>query len=118
MDDHVKTLDVALVKTKLQSDDIKQALENQKDSLTDVVNTLATQTRLGEASLAQQYKYLSDATTEVAQKVKEINESFKANTDTIFDTSTKVAYEFDVLGDRLIKAGEDVQKRPNLPSRA
>lgn len=110
MDDHVKTLDVALVKTKLQSDDIKQTLENQKDSLTDVVNTLATQTRLGEASLAQQYKYLSDATTEVAQKVKEINESFKANTDTIFDTSTKVAYEFDVLGDRLIKAGEDVQK--------
>lgn len=110
MDDHVKNMDITLVKAKLQSDDIKQTLEHQRDSLTDVVNTLATQSRLGEASLAQQYKYLSDATVDVAQKIKEINESFKSNTDNIFDTSTKIAYEFDVLGDRLIKAGEDVQK--------
>jgi len=110
MDDQIKNVDVALVKAKLQADDIKQMLEQQKDNIADVVNTLATQTRLGEASLAQQYKYLSDATVDVAQKMKEISETFKGNTDNIFDTSTKMAYEFNVLGDRLIKAGEDIHK--------
>lgn len=110
MDDQLKNMDVSLVKAKLQADDIKQMLEHQRDSLTDAVNTLSAQTRLGEASLAQQYKYLTDAATDVAQKIKEINDNFKSNTDNIFDTTTKIAYEFDVLGDRLIKAGEDVQK--------
>ncbi len=110
MDEQLKNIDVTLVKAKLQADDIRQMFEQQKDNLTDIANTLATQTRLGEASLAQQYKYLSDAAVDVAQKVNEISEGFKSNTDNIFDTATKIAYEFDVLGDRLIKAGEDVQK--------
>ena len=107
---HLKNLDVSLIKTRSQADGIKETLDHQKDSLTDIVNVVSTQTRLGEAALAQQYKYLSDASTEVAQKLAEINNQFKSNTDAIFDTSAKVAYEFDVLGDRLIKVSEDIQK--------
>lgn len=110
MDEHVKSIDVTLLKTKVQADDIKQTLEMQRDHLTDVANTVAAQTRLGEASLAQQYKYLSDAATKVSQQMKEINDGFKSGTDGIFETANKLAYEFDVLGDRLIKAGEDVAK--------
>ena len=101
---------MAIVKVQNQSKDINKVLFSQAEALTEVSNTLATQSRLGEASLAQQYKYLSDAAINVAQKMKEVNDNFKSNTDGIFDTSTKLAYEFDVLGDRLIKAGEDVSK--------
>lgn len=110
LEEQAKNIDMTLVKTKMQAEDIRETLSAQRDNLTDVANTLATQTRLGEASLAQQYKYLSDATTDVALKMKEINDTFKSNTDNVFDISTKIAYEFDVLGDRLIKAGEDVAK--------
>lgn len=110
LDEHAKNLDLSVVKVQNQSEDINKMLSSQAEALTEVSNTLATQSRLGEASLAQQYKYLSDAATNVAQKMKEVNDTFKNNTDGIFDTSTKLAYEFDVLGDRLIKAGEDVSK--------
>ena len=110
LDEHAKNIDLAVVKAQNQSEDINKMLSSQAEAMTEVSNTLATQSRLGEASLAQQYKYLSDAAVNVAQKMKEINESFQSNTNGIFDTSTKLAYEFDVLGDRLIKAGEDVSK--------
>ena len=110
LDEHTKNIDLAIVKVQNQSEDINKVLSSQAEALTEVSNTLATQSRLGEASLAQQYKYLSDAAVNVAQKMKEINESFQNNTNGIFDTSTKLAYEFDILGDRLIKAGEDVSK--------
>ena len=110
LEEHVKNIDLAVVKAQNQSEDINNKLSSQAEALTEITNTLATQSRLSEASLAQQYKYLSDTTTDVAQKIKEISDKFKGTTDGIFDTSTKLAYEFDVLGDRLIKAGEDVNK--------
>ena len=110
LDEHIKNIDVSIIKTKTQSEDIGKVLSEQKENLTEVANTLATQARLSEASLAQQYKYLSDATNDVAQKMKEINDAFKNNTGDIFEASTKFAYEFDVLGDRMIKAGEDIAK--------
>ena len=110
LDEHAKNIDLAVVKAQNQSEDMNRMLSSQTEMMTEMANTLSTQSRLGEASLAQQYKYLSDAATNVSQKMKEINDNFKNNTDSIFDTSTKLAYEFDVLGDRLIKAGEDVSK--------
>ena len=42
--------------------------------------------------------------------MNEINAKFKENTDKVFETSSKIAYEVDVLGDRLIKSGEDIAK--------
>ena len=110
IDEHAKNIDLAAVRLRSQSEEINNALNEQANSLTEVANTLATQSRLGEASLAQQFKYLSDATTNISLKMKEVNDNFHSNTDHIFETSTKLAYEFDVLGDRLIKAGEDVSK--------
>ena len=110
LDENIKNIDLSLAKTGNQHQEISRMLENQANNLTDVANTLATQSRLAEASLSQQYKYLTDTVTNVSQKVKEINDNFKNNTDNIFDTTTKLAYEFDVLGDRLIKAGEDINK--------
>lgn len=110
LDGQIKNLDVALVKVRAQADMIKDTFEHQKESLTDIVNVVSTQTRLGEASLAQQYKYLSDTANEVSAKMNEINAQFKDNTDKVFDTSTKIAYEVDVLGDRLLKVGEDIAK--------
>ena len=110
LEEQAKNIDVAVSRTKMQAEDINAIFNQQKDSLADIANSLATQTRLGEASLAQQYKYLSDAATDVSQKMSEINQAFKDNTAEVFETSTKIAYEFDVLGDRLIKAGEDIAK--------
>ncbi len=110
MESHIKDIDIALVKAKSQSDIIKENLGSQKETLTDIVNVVSTQSRLGEASLAQQYKYLSDAATNISNKLNEINTQFKNNTDGIFETSGKLSYEFDVLGDKLIKVGEDIFK--------
>ena len=110
MDTHVKNLESALVKVRAQADGIQETFGHQQESLTDVVNVVATQTRLGEASLAQQYKYLSDAANDVALKMNEINAKFKDNTDKVFENAEKIAYEVDVLGDRLLKSGEDIAK--------
>jgi uncharacterized protein YoxC len=110
MDDHIKNLDVALVKARSQAESIKETLDNQKETLTDIANVVSTQTRLGEASMAQQYKYLSDTASEVYQKMNDINARMKKDTEEIFDQSGKLAYEFDVLGDKLIKVGEEVIK--------
>ena len=93
-----------------ETDIIQESFNHQQDSLTDVVNVVSTQTRLGEAALAQQYKYLSDAADNVAQKMNEINARFKEGTDKVFENAEKIAYEVDVLGDRLIKTGEDIAK--------
>ena len=93
-----------------QGENIANMLELQKNNITEVINNLATQSRLGEASLAQQYKYLTDATVNVAAKVQEINTSFKDNTDSIFDATNKLSYEFEVLGDRLLKACDAINK--------
>ena len=110
VDGQIKSLDVSLIKTKSQADGIKETFETQKDAITDVVNVLTTQTRLGEASLAQQYKYLSDASTEVSTKLNDINIKFKENTDNALDSSVRIAYEFNVLGDRLLKTIDDIEK--------
>ncbi len=95
---------------QLQSSHINNMLENQKNIISEVVNTLATQTRLGEASLAQQYKYLTDATVDTATKMQEINAMFKDNSSNIFDTTTKLSYEFEVLSDRLLKNCDAINK--------
>ncbi len=110
LDGHVKNMDMALTKTQSQAETIRDTFEQQKESLTDIVNVVATQTRLGEASLAQQYKTLSDLSAEVAQKMNEINGKFKDTTDTAVDNSAKIAYEIDVLADRLLKVGDDIAK--------
>lgn len=93
-----------------QSNSVSELFENQKNNITEVVNSVVTQTRLGEASMAQQYKYLTDATVEVAAKMQNINNDFKNHTGEIFDAVNKMSYEFDVLGDRLLKACDVVQK--------
>lgn len=110
LDVHAQNIDEALVKTLNQSELMKESFERQHEILSDVVNTVSAQTRLGEASLAQQYKYLSDTSMEVAQRVNEINKNFKESTDNVFETSAKIAYEFNVLGDRLLKVNEDINK--------
>ncbi len=110
IDEHLKSLDVNLVKVKAQADNISETFEHQQESLGDILNVVNTQTRLGEASLAQQYKYLTDVSTDVAQKLNDIQAKFKSNLDAMQDASTKVAYEFDVLGDRLLKVSEDINK--------
>lgn len=114
MDGHIKKLDESLLKVRAQTDSIQESFAHQQESLTDVVNVVSTQTRLGEASLAQQYKYLSDAADSVAQKMNEINARFKDGTDKVFENAEKIAYEVDVLGDRLIKTGEDIAKSSKL----
>lgn len=110
LDSHFKVIDETLLKTISQSELINQTFEHQKETISDIVNVLSTQTRLGEASLAQQYKYLTDTSTEVYQRLNDINTRFKDNTDNIFEVSAKVAYEFNVLGDRLLKVNEDINK--------
>ncbi|MBS4773975.1 MAG: hypothetical protein KHX55_06855 [Proteobacteria bacterium] len=110
INEHAKNIDMSMMKAQTQGEEINKMLSAQAENLTEVANTLATQSRLGESSLAQQYQYLSDASVQVAEKMREINDQFKANTSGMFEMTTKLAYEFDVLGDRLIKAGDDVSK--------
>lgn len=114
LENHIKSIDSAMIKTQSQAEAIKDTLSHQQESLTDIVNVVSTQTRLGESALAQQYKYLSDAADSVVVKMNEINAKFKENTDKVFETSEKIAYEVDVLGDRLIKSGEDIAKSSKL----
>lgn len=110
INEHTKNIDISMLKAQAQGEEINRMLSSQAESMVEVANTLATQSRLGETSLAQQYQYLTDASLQVSNKMKEVNDSFKNNTADMFDMTTKLAYEFDVLSDRLIKAGEDVNK--------
>lgn len=110
LNEQTKYMETVGNKLQTQNNSISEMLENQKNNITDVVNAVITQTRLGEASMAQQYKYLTDATTEVAAKMQGINNNFKNNTGEIFDVVNKMSYEFDVLGDRLLKTSEALQK--------
>lgn len=110
MENHAKNLEGSLNKVRSQTDMINDTLNHQKDSLSDIVNVVSTQARLGEASMAQQYKMLSDVSSEVAQKIGEINGKFKDSTDNIFEITSKLSYEFDVLGDKLLSVSQDVSK--------
>ena len=110
LNEQTKYMENAGMKIASQSENITGMLETQKNNITEVVNNLATQARLGEASLAQQYKYLTDATVETAAKIQAINNSFKEGTNGIFDVTNKLSYEFDVLGDRLLKACDAINK--------
>ena len=110
MENQIKSLDGNLTKIQNQSEQISLNLNKQKDSITDIMNTVSTQSRLGESSLAQQYKYLSDAANDVNNKMKDIQQTFKNNTTDVFENSIKIAFEINSLSDKLIKAGEDVQK--------
>ena len=110
LQDHTRYIENMGIKLLSQNEKIADALNMQKNNIAEVVNNLVTQVRLGEASMAQQYKYLTDATVEVATKMQEINSSFKDNTGEIFDVTTKLSYEFDVLSDRLLKACDNINK--------
>lgn len=110
LNEQTKYMENMGIKLSSQGENIAAMLELQKNNISEVVNNLATQARLGEASLAQQYKYLTDATVDVAAKMQEVNTAFKQNTGGIFDTTTKLSYEFDVLGDRLLKACDAINK--------
>ncbi len=110
LESQIKYAENAGVKLSSQNKNIADMLEMQKNTITEVVNTLATQARLGEASLAQQYKYLTDATVEATAKLQEINAVFNGNTGEIFETTNKLSYEFEVLGDRLLKACDAINK--------
>ncbi|MBQ9235020.1 MAG: hypothetical protein IJ184_00955 [Alphaproteobacteria bacterium] len=110
LNEQTKYMEGTFAKLQSQGSHIADLFENQKNNISEVVNSVITQTRLGEASMAQQYKYLTDATVEVAAKMQGINTAFKNNTGEIFDAANKMSYEFDVLGDRLLKACDALQK--------
>ena len=110
LNEQTKYMENAGIKISSQGENIANMLEMQKSSITEVVNNLATQARLGEASLAQQYKYLTDTTVSVAAKIQDINTAFKDNTGNIFEVTNKLSYEFEVLGDRLLKACDAINK--------
>ena len=110
LENHSKALEESIGKVRSQSETIKEGLDHQKESLTDIANVVATQARLGENSIAQQYKMLSDVSVEVAKRMNDINAQFKENMDGVLENTSKVAYEFDVLSDKIISAGEDVAK--------
>ena len=110
LNEQTKYMENAGIKLSSQGENIANMLEMQKNTIAEVINTLATQARLGEASLAQQYKYLTDTTVCVADKIQNINTQFKDNTANIFEVTNKLSYEFEVLGDRLLKACDAINK--------
>ncbi len=110
LQDHTRYVENIGMKLLSQNETISDVLEKQKNNISEVVNNVVTQVRLGEASIAQQYKYLTDASVDVATKMQDINALFKSNTGEIFDVTSKLSYEFDVLGDRLLKACDAINK--------
>ena len=110
LNEQSKYMETVYAKLTSQGSDIANLFETQKNNISEVVNAVITQARLGEASMAQQYKYLTDATIEVAAKMQQINDNFKNNTGEIFEATNKMSYEFDVLGDRLLKACDSINK--------
>ena len=110
LNEQTKYMEGVGIKLSSQGEAIVGMLENQRNNISEVANNLATQARLSEASLAQQYKYLTDALVDTTTKMQDINALFKQNTGGIFDVTNKLSYEFDVLGDRLLKACDAVNK--------
>ncbi len=110
LNEQAKFIETTNAKIISQNTSISELFEQQKNDISEVVNSVITQARLGEAAMAQQYKYLTDTTVEVATKMQDINNDFKNHTGDIFDTTNKLSYEFEVLGDRLLKACEAINK--------
>ena len=110
LNEQAKFIETTNAKIISQNTSISELFEQQKNDISEVVNSVITQARLGEAAMAQQYKYLTDTTVEVAAKMQDINNDFKNHTGDIFDTTNKLSYEFEVLGDRLLKACEAINK--------
>ena len=110
VDNHMNGLNGVIVKLREHAVDIENAFATQKELLADVANNVAAQTRLGEASMSKQHKYMQDIAKEVTDKMKDICNQMNGNIDGIYEKAGKLSFEVNALGERLLSVGGEMEK--------
>lgn len=110
IDVQLKGFDDIANKLKEQAATLEKSFVHHKDILADVANKVSTQTRLGESSMAQQYKNMQALAAEVESRMKEISKALNGDIDGLYEKAGKLSFEVNTLGERLSKVGEEVNQ--------
>lgn len=90
---------------RVQSTAINDNFNRQREDLMDVVNLVSAQTRLGEATLNEQYKCLMDVSDAVSRKMTGLSDQFKKNTGGLQENAAAMSAEISALADHLLQIG-------------
>lgn len=89
---------------------IRDSMQRHIIDLGDVANIVATQSRLGEASLSNQINYLREAAEDVMTHIRSINEAVRQNTNDLLTASSRIGFELDAMGENLRRRNEEASK--------
>lgn len=89
---------------------IRDSMQRHIIDLGDVANIVATQSRMGEASLSNQINYLKEAAEDVMTHIRNINEAVRKNTNDLLTASSRIGFELDAMGENLRRRNEEASK--------
>lgn len=89
---------------------IRDSMQRHIIDLGDVANIVATQSRMGEASLSNQINYLKESAEDVMTHIRNINEAVRKNTNDLLTASSRIGFELDAMGENLRRRNEEASK--------
>ncbi len=101
LNNHVGIMQGGIDRTAQQVDVIRESLAHQVEELADVVNMISTQSRLGEASLGQQTRILSETSEDIMNRIHSINEAIRKNSGELLTTTARVVSEFEIVSEKI-----------------
>ena len=110
IDGHLHGLDDVATRLHDQANNLENSFVRHSDLLNDALNNVAAQSRLGEASISKQHKYMQDVVVEVEAQMKQLSDKINTDMDGLYEKAGKLSYELNALSDRVLKAGDDVDK--------
>ena len=89
---------------------VRDSMQRHIVDLGDVANMIATQSRLGEASLNNQTDALNAAAQDVMRHLNDINEAVRQNTTDLLSASSRIGFELEATGENLRQRNDEAQK--------
>ena len=97
-------------KSTQQAVTIRDSMMRHIMDLGDTANIVATQSRMGEAALANQINYLKEAAENVMSHIRNINDAVRQNTNDLLAASSRIGFELDAMGENLRRRNEEAAK--------
>lgn len=108
--DQTESLRQQSAKSTQQALMVRDSMQRHIVDLGDVANMIATQSRLGEASLSNQTDALNAAAQDVMQHLHDINEAVRQNTTDLLTASSRIGFELEATGENLRQRNDEAQK--------
>ena len=89
---------------------VRDSMQRHIIDLGDVANMIATQSRLGEASLSRQTDALKGAAEDVMIHLRDTNEAVRKNTTDLLTASSRIGFELEAMGENLRQRNEEASK--------